>query len=74
VVPRWFEAGTGATLFEMIREPITWHNFTGRANTRVSLEDTGGAQFIRDIEAAGGSDFFVPVKVLLQLLLLLVLL
>eukprot|EP00953_Heterococcus_sp_UTEX-ZZ885_P016550 9309-Heterococcus_DN1.PRE.2 len=62
VVPRWFEAGTGATLFEMIREPITWHNFTGRANTRASLEDTGGAQFIRDIEATGGSDFFVPVK------------
>ena len=62
-VPRWFEAGTGTVLFEFIRSPITFLDFAGRKSTRVGLDDTGGAQFVREVQAKQGSDVFVPVKV-----------
>ncbi len=59
-VPRWFEAATDEVLFDIMREPITFSQYSGRKETRTSLSDTGGGGCIN---WNVGDDFFVPVKV-----------
>ncbi|GMH66707.1 hypothetical protein TL16_g04487 [Triparma laevis f. inornata] len=39
IVPRWFETGSGDSLFEIIDMPIDFNLYTGRAETRVGRED-----------------------------------
>ncbi|CAM9243358.1 unnamed protein product, partial [Choristocarpus tenellus] len=63
ITPRWFEAATGDNIFYLIRESITWQDFTGRAATRIGFEDAGTGAKINSLDATEGSDVFVPVSV-----------
>ncbi|CAM9251995.1 unnamed protein product, partial [Phaeothamnion confervicola] len=63
VVPRWFEAATGDTLFHIVRQPVTWLEFTGRATERVSADDHGTSQLATWLVKNEGSDVLIPVEV-----------
>lgn len=60
LVPRWFEASNGTTLFSVVRDPITYFQYTGRKGTRTSSNDGGGSAFVQSIDL---DDVFIPVKV-----------
>ncbi|KAL7513815.1 hypothetical protein ACHAXN_011176 [Cyclotella atomus] len=60
VLPRWFEADTGATLFSIIRDPISYHQYTGRDGVTVGAGDGGGQKFIRNRDALQN---YIPAKV-----------
>ncbi|KDO22135.1 hypothetical protein SPRG_10953 [Saprolegnia parasitica CBS 223.65] len=51
VNPRWFEASTLTSLFEMVNEPVTYQAYST------------GSQLYKTLLAAGNSDVFVPVLV-----------
>lgn len=60
VLPRWFEADTGVTLFSIIREPIDYYEYTGRDAGIISNNDGGGQRFIKSVNEG---QRFIPVKV-----------
>eukprot|EP01032_Pedospumella_encystans_P023318 gene23318-26394_t len=55
--PRWFEASTGTSLFQIIRTPFNYHQYTGRAQTGVSRNDAGGGERISFLSALSGDNF-----------------
>jgi hypothetical protein len=57
--PRWFEAG-GASLFQILRNPVDYYSYTGREQTGITMSDEGGAKTILD-NFAVTSDNFIPV-------------
>jgi hypothetical protein len=57
-LPRWFEAGTGISLFSFIRDPIDYNQFTGRQSGRPGPDDGGGTQYLKTITSP---DTFIPV-------------
>ena len=60
VTPRWFEAGSGTALFSIIRDPIDYHQYTGRNSSRVGSNDGGGQRFINSIHTL---QTFIPARV-----------
>ena len=60
ITPRWFEADSGATLFSIIRDPVSYYEYTGRQKTTSSADDGGGGKYIESIKL---DDTFIPVKV-----------
>lgn len=50
--PRWFELGTSATLFKVLRDPIDYHQYTGRDSAHPSVNDVGGGRSVTDAYAA----------------------
>jgi len=60
VLPRWFEADTGVTLFSIIREPIDYFQYTGRDAGTISTSDGGGQRFIKSVNEG---QRFIPVKI-----------
>ena len=61
VTPRWFEAGTGTTIFSVLRDPVNYFQYTGRQGYSTDIGDGGGNKFIKSIDLF---DNFIPVKVL----------
>lgn len=59
VTPRWFEATTGTTIFSVIRDPVDYHQYTGREGARTSVDDGGGEKYMKSIDLF---DTFIPVK------------
>ncbi|KAJ1401210.1 hypothetical protein B484DRAFT_238974, partial [Ochromonadaceae sp. CCMP2298] len=59
--PRWFEAGTGASLFQFIRTPINYNQYTGRKSTRVGQGDAGGGAAVSAFTAESGDNFIAVV-------------
>jgi hypothetical protein len=59
-IPRWFEASDGTTLFSIVRDPISYFDYTGRTEFRASPDDGGGAKFVESVDL---DDVFIPVKV-----------
>jgi hypothetical protein len=57
-LPRWFEAGTGVNLFSFIRDPIDYHQYSGRQSGRPEPDDGGGAKYLNSIASP---DTFIPV-------------
>ena len=60
VLPRWFEADTGTALFSILRDPINYHQYTGRTAAYPSAGDGGGQQYVLSIQSP---DTFIPVNV-----------
>lgn len=59
--PRWFEQPTSATLFELLRFPINYQEYTGRKHIYgPSVNDLGGASTI-DKYILQSVDNFIPV-------------
>ncbi len=46
VNPRWFETRTGTTLFDILRNPVNYQQYTGRIKSTPGEEDGGGENFI----------------------------
>jgi len=57
---RWFEANTGTSLFSIIRDPLSYFEYTGRSKTVVSKSDGGGQKWIQSVSSP---DTFIPVRV-----------
>lgn len=55
--PRWFELGTDDSLFQIIRLPLTYYDYTGRAATTVSASDAGGGNVVNTLAAISGDNF-----------------
>ncbi|KAL3798696.1 hypothetical protein HJC23_004447 [Cyclotella cryptica] len=60
VIPRWFEADSGVTLFSVIRDPIDYFDYTGRDSVTIGHGDGGGQRFIH---ATQQLQTFIPAKV-----------
>lgn len=45
--PRWFELGTSAVLFHMLRDAVGYNQYTGRASTLPSNQDRGGGAAVK---------------------------
>lgn len=60
--PRWFELGSSSTLFNLIRYPIDYFQYTGRENITVSKNDQGGGAYVQTL-AAITTDNFIPVTI-----------
>lgn len=60
LIPRWFEASNGTTLFSVVRDPVSYFQYTGRTGFRTSSDDGGGKTFVESIDL---DDVFIPVKV-----------
>lgn len=59
---RWFELEASSTLFNLIRTPIDYYQYTGRKNITVSREDGGGGAYVAEL-AAITTDNFIPVNI-----------
>ena len=46
VNPRWFETRAGTTLFDILRNPVNYQQYTGRMKSTPGEEDGGGENFI----------------------------
>ena len=46
--PRWFEASTGSTLFQLLRDPVEYDQFTSRSSVYPSSGSEGGGQAVID--------------------------
>jgi len=59
---RWFEVPTGDTLFQIIRYPLDYFQYTGRQGVGVSQNDKGGGAYYQAL-AAISTDNFINVVV-----------
>ena len=59
--PRWFEVQSGS-LFQILRYPVDYYEYTGRTGTRATTDDAGGQQVILAYQAIS-EDNFIPVNV-----------
>lgn len=59
-LPRWFEAETGVNLFSFIRDPIDYHQYSGRQSGHPEPDDGGGTQYLKTISSP---DTFIPVVI-----------
>lgn len=55
--PRWFELATDSSLFQFIRVPMNYFDYTGRAATTVSQDDQGGGAIVASLAAVSGDNF-----------------
>lgn len=60
--PRWFEASTSASLYQIIREPFDYYQYTGRTSTYISQNDVGGGAAVSAVMAES-PDNFIDVSV-----------
>jgi hypothetical protein len=60
VIPRWFEAESGTTLFSIIRDPIDYYQYTGRDAAGAGPNDGGGQRFLKTVKTL---ETFIPAKV-----------
>ena len=60
--PRWFEVPAGESLFQLIRYPLDYFQYTGRKSTGVSQNDLGGGAYYQEL-AAISTDNFINVVV-----------
>ena len=60
ITPRWFEADSGTVLFSLLRDPVNYHQYTGREKTISGVYDGGRSKFMNGIKL---SDTFISVKV-----------
>ena len=60
VTPRWFEVDSGTSIFSILRDPVNYLEYTGRAGPTVDALDGGGSKHIDSIKLY---DMFIPVKV-----------
>ncbi|RYH31690.1 hypothetical protein EON65_02100 [archaeon] len=60
--PRWFELGTDDSLFQLIRVPLNYYEYTGRKATTVSSADSGGGAVVATLQEETG-DNFIPVTI-----------
>jgi len=59
---RWFEHATGKTLFQLIDQPLSYANFTGRDSNRAGYYDAGSGEII-DTVTETTTDTLINVKV-----------
>ena len=64
ITPRWFETDSGTTLFSVLRDPVSYFDYTGRKSSIPSINDGGGAKFISKTKTF---EKFIPVKVIKNL-------
>jgi hypothetical protein len=55
--PRWFELATDEPLFNLIRYPADYYQYTGRKGIGLNPADAGGGQYAYDLALISGDNF-----------------
>eukprot|EP01035_Chromulina_nebulosa_P017309 gene17309-22850_t len=59
--PRWFETSTGSVLFNFIRQPVDYFNYTGRQNVYPPTANDGGGALGINYYTTQSIDNIIPV-------------